>query len=1015
MLIPTFTRVKPAPGSVLNLKKLTAIVAGTGTDFSPEPGSAPVLNRNVCRYRYRTKKYRTKLTAFFTAKNSNTAKGDSRPYNIDFSPGLEATTRRYRYRDVKISESNNYEPVLNTNVTGGNTSPKPETTNGHFWYRHRTKLISLPQFYCVRDHYEVRNRLFSLTIFNFSETEDDGLQYRTENRHFNFPYLLTFRDHYEVRNRLFSLTIFNFSETEDDGLQYRTENRHFNLPYLLTSSFRYSGAINHQTTLHTGISISTLFSETGDEELICGKEYQQLYFSSVNCYIYTGIRGQHQRATMDGQGRADTTRVPAALCSGGETPDDPAILRRGPVLRHNEDALSPQGFNLRGLTGTGLPCQDIEMSGAGEDESGSGINMGLAYRQCSAAKAAGMVGEMAMVTLSSCGGPSSITPVAAKIEPVGKLDNNPEEEILTKLFRGARMCRGNQLVNDCISTTVDPANLACIRCTKEHKIKESPSPSIIVATDQNMIPAMGGECADSAVVTVRLENGSLEEIGGLFIEMFEHSGALKPGSVLLLGSFTNLAVGGAAGYSRDWVATVDRLKKKFLGLTICPMVPILREDCEGSLAYEIMMLTYWFGKVYNGDRTGIIDTWRHLLDWLNLSMVGHVELATPTTIRTCMPASLSNCNRACITTFSFNCSSPARIKKPDREALNGLVRVLSQVLSRDFGLRLIPEVILSREPAPGGIKDETTRGLKLVTVGASILGRVSGIMAAQGHDVTNLCTPGWAATPENIETLAAKLDQLTVGPDTVVIFDLFGNTTYRYREFDGSISMIKKRENGYHAEGPVTIAEDFSLKNIVEGVGKILKSKPECFRVIVPPLPRYLFSGCCSNNDHCTNLGEEGHAKKLLGRIEHARGVIKGALVRSGIERFWLVDGVGLLAGGSGTGCSAISDPESLRRYLGADGVHLSQEGYRRVADGLLKIAAEKHASPPKKDPENRGAYWRGFLSPVGSLERTRPGGESGQGAAGGRWPSGRERQYGGRHPGPYHRRGGHGRGGGHR
>jgi len=59
---------------------------------------------------------------------------------------------------------------------------------------------------------------------------------------------------------------------------------------------------------------------------------------------------------------------------------------------------------LRGLTGTGLACQDIEMSGAGEDESGSGINMGLAYRQCSAAKAAGMVGEMAMVTLSSCGG-----------------------------------------------------------------------------------------------------------------------------------------------------------------------------------------------------------------------------------------------------------------------------------------------------------------------------------------------------------------------------------------------------------------------------------------------------------------------------------------------------------------------------------------------------------------------------------------------------------------------------------
>ncbi len=46
--------------------------------------------------------------------------------------------------------------------------------------------------------------------------------------------------------------------------------------------------------------------------------------------------------------------------------------------------------------------------------------------------------------------------------------------------------------------------------------------------------------------------------------------------------------------------------------------------------------------------------------------------------------------------------------------------------------------------------------------------------------VTDLCIPGWIATPQKVEELSSNLSQVEVGRDTTIVFEVFGNSTYRF-------------------------------------------------------------------------------------------------------------------------------------------------------------------------------------------------------------------------------------------
>jgi hypothetical protein len=80
---------------------------------------------------------------------------------------------------------------------------------------------------------------------------------------------------------------------------------------------------------------------------------------------------------------------------------------------------------------------------------------------------------------------------------------------------------------------------------------------------------------------------------------------------------------------------------------------------------------------------------------------------------------------------------------------------------------------------------ETSKSKKhIVIAGASNMKRLAPALKMASYEVTDLSQPSWLATAENIELLAGKISSLSLGGDSVLELELFGNSTFRFRQFD---------------------------------------------------------------------------------------------------------------------------------------------------------------------------------------------------------------------------------------
>jgi hypothetical protein len=70
----------------------------------------------------------------------------------------------------------------------------------------------------------------------------------------------------------------------------------------------------------------------------------------------------------------------------------------------------------------------------------------------------------------------------------------------------------------------------------------------------------------------------------------------------------------------------------------------------------------------------------------------------------------------------------------------------------------------------------------VIVVGASNASNLCATLASNGISVTNLAVPGWVASEKNIGELISKLKSMEIPPGVGILFDLLGNTTYRYEQ-----------------------------------------------------------------------------------------------------------------------------------------------------------------------------------------------------------------------------------------
>jgi hypothetical protein len=367
--------------------------------------------------------------------------------------------------------------------------------------------------------------------------------------------------------------------------------------------------------------------------------------------------------------------------------------------------------------------------------------------------------------------------------------------------------------------------------------------------------------------------------------------------------------------------------------------------------------------------------WTVLITKTITNSMGGTALINPETYTVTLPPSL-NFNDAVIPhKFVTKSSRPSALKGVDKGSQVELLSAIASLLNRDFG---IPVGV--RNDSGNAIKTGSTKETlrKLILVGASNLHRTANSLKQLGWDVVDLSAPGWVATPANVEEMANKLRQLEIDEGTAVVFDLFGNSAYRYESYDGSILTPVKIGGGYHLVGDVKLCTDSIFSRQVDTVLPLLEAAKGVWRIIIPPQPRYLYSGCCTAEGHCTNISSPSHAEKLMGDVLHVRDVLKRKLLNKLDGKFWLADSC--MASTVSADKTAKERAESLRTVSAMDGVHYTGDGCNVFAHNIANTAqglGTGKMGPYKKQFASSSSvagpgrvcnhYWKGVTSPVGS------------------------------------------------
>jgi hypothetical protein len=134
-----------------------------------------------------------------------------------------------------------------------------------------------------------------------------------------------------------------------------------------------------------------------------------------------------------------------------------------------------------------------------------------------------------------------------------------------------------------------------------------------------------------------------------------------------------------------------------------------------------------------------------------------------------------------------------------------------------------------------------------------------------GLIVVDLTAPGWIASPENILSPTEKLKGLNCSSHDKIVLDLYGNMSYRFEQFDGTLSLPYKSGGRYHLAGNVVVCPAATFKKTLENTTCLFLAKKHANIIVVRPLPRYLFAGCSKQTNHCANVTMPGHPTKILG------------------------------------------------------------------------------------------------------------------------------------------------------
>ncbi len=447
-----------------------------------------------------------------------------------------------------------------------------------------------------------------------------------------------------------------------------------------------------------------------------------------------------------------------------------------------------------------------------------------------------------------------------------------------------------------------------------------------------------------------------------------------------MGSVSHLSRVGVSCYAREWTQVVHRMGRRWPNVRVAPLIPILREDSPGGLSRDLVLLATWIFKIYSDSLIGTRACWHRLVAKTLERSMGHTPLASQDFFTIPLPAGIDPSSPDRPTSFYSNSSRPSLLRGLDQGSVGELLDSVAEMVGRDYSIPVRARDSSVSTIIGGGVQENVKR---LVLVGASNLRAVAGQLQAEGYELLNLTEPGWCINPESVADLLSKLKGIPKGCNTAFVFDIFGNSSTRVALFDGTTSLPTKGAGGYHLKGEIIVCNETIFNKLIDVVLPLLDCVGKAPTVIIPPQPRYLFSGCCDDSSHCTNLKNSDHSSVILTATVKLRTVLKKRCEKVFSGPYRVVDTCSAVLDGADKSVS--NKLTELPALMAKDGVHLTREGYKNMAKNVMLAIQHIQAGDTSQSdsaavlnvPGAGRFHWRGFTSPVGSkLSSSHHGGQ---------------------------------------
>jgi hypothetical protein len=539
-----------------------------------------------------------------------------------------------------------------------------------------------------------------------------------------------------------------------------------------------------------------------------------------------------------------------------------------------------------------------------------------------------------------------------------------------------------------ISLNFDPVAMICKNCNEPHRLlagggagyDDKPRDRMVFVLADQSFPAAVGPEGGGCMMVIRLEFGSPMELVDLFLDLTRGC-QIPAGSVLLLSSLSHLADSGPAAYSADLnFAAIKLMRALRGGIIVLPgLVFPAAKISDPSVVRGLVDILTWSAEaalVSDSACPVLKQCYLDLRDLLVNSGTGAAQ--TNYGMRLRLPKQIGHLDFK-----KWDTCGPENLKDstgplPAKEVIR-IINIATTELAVGLGLPYIKVANLYGSQPP--VLDF---GRDAVVIGASHASRLQEALKRVGSKARWLETRNWRPRTAAVDTLITEMEKAIEGLEKpVLIFLLLDNGYFQTGCEDGSIIPHSKDVTGhYHVDGDLVCGPVECAKKLFQQIVPALRKFSNLDKILLTPLPRYIWGSCCPDEDHAANTREPGYQEEQMKSLDACQRLWRNLAHREAIPNlkicnagrqitdslFWAADPVHPTPDAYDTVvgfiCKGLADMATKRSLLldqDSDADEATPRSKRQKEDGGLD------AMPPPRSRPSWTSTTGHFVSPSGS------------------------------------------------